>query len=414
MSKFITAIVALACMAPSMAINAIHQFEHTPGLMAWPLAGAAVLSVLLAGCSPFAMEAALKGRRWLALSAAVLAGLVCVAYNLASAVGAASVARSEVSGTRAQDNRRAELLTGQLAQAEKSRAALAVTAGEQTPDMVDKSLQALKQSPIWTRSKECADATLPNSRTFCADYAQKLAVRDAAAKVAELDASISGLKTQLLAANAPTVGRPADPQAENIGVVLAMAGLHPGPHKIGLGLNLWFALTIEVLGSLGPIVLAHAFGRAEATHKPEPTPGAAVEIPAVEAAEEAKEETQADGEDAYTGLHLVSEAEPVKQPEPAPGSVDGWLLAATCDAPGSELRGGDALKAYRRWAGDLGKDMDAPKFRRLVSRALACQGRGKIINRNNGFVLANVALKSANVGGDLGADPGGNSGETLA
>jgi hypothetical protein len=57
-------IVALMCMAPSMAVNAIHQFNHTPGPLAWPLAGAAVLSVLLAGSSPFAIQGAFQDRRW--------------------------------------------------------------------------------------------------------------------------------------------------------------------------------------------------------------------------------------------------------------------------------------------------------------------------------------------------------------
>lgn len=124
------AATALACMAPSMAINAVHQFTHTPGPLAWPLAGAAVLSVLLAGSSPFAMETAFSQRRFGVFLAALAAFVVCASYNLVSAVGAASTARSDISGARAADNTRAALLASQLATAEKSRAKLTETAGE--------------------------------------------------------------------------------------------------------------------------------------------------------------------------------------------------------------------------------------------------------------------------------------------
>jgi hypothetical protein len=50
--------MALACMVLSMAVNSAYQFTHTPVPLAWPLAGAAVLFVLLAGCAPFTMRRA--------------------------------------------------------------------------------------------------------------------------------------------------------------------------------------------------------------------------------------------------------------------------------------------------------------------------------------------------------------------
>jgi hypothetical protein len=53
--------VSAACMAPSMAINGVHQFKHAPGPLAVPLAGASVLSVLLAGGT---LEGMRQDRRW--------------------------------------------------------------------------------------------------------------------------------------------------------------------------------------------------------------------------------------------------------------------------------------------------------------------------------------------------------------
>jgi hypothetical protein len=391
--------IALACMAPSMAVNALHQLNHTPGPLAPPLAGAAVLSVLLAGSSPFVMEAAFKQRRFGVLLAALAAFVVCASYNLASAVGAASTSRSETMGARTADNTRVTLLTSQLAQAETSRAALAAASGEQTPGMIDNALSALRNDARWTRSKDCAFATLPDSRTFCIEYARKLAARDAAVKVEELDGQIAALKAQLLTAAGTTAGQAADPQADTIADALALVGTDASAGKIGMGLNLWFALTIEVLGSLGPVVFASMFRLSHDAPRPSPATG---------------KQPDAEPEQVYAGLRIVSSGEPAEHPSPKPGSVSAWLASATETCIGKELRGGDAFKAYRRHVGALAEATSATQFRRLLLKAFGCQGRTRIVIKNNGFVIRDLALKPARVGGDVGDDLGKKIDPTLA
>jgi hypothetical protein len=406
----LTMITALACMAPSMAINAVHQFTHTPGPMAWPLAAAAALSVLLAGCAPFAMRRAREERDPGLRLIAWTAFLICAAYNLSSAIGAASVARSDVAGARAADNARAALLAGQIAQAEKSRASLASTAGEQTPAMADAALLALRQDRLWSRSKECADATLEDSRAFCAGYAQKQAVRDAAAKVEALDRGLAALKSQLLAAGTAP-GQPVDPQAESVATALSFLGARVS--QVGLGLNLWFALTIEALGALGPIVFGSLLRRRGASGRAaEPVPAQPIE-PACETADKAPPDAPDISQETYSGLRLVSGAASVKPSAPAPRSVEAWLAAATCDRPGAELRGSDALRAYRRWSGDAGGAMSPPQFRKELGKALGRQRRTRIVIKNSGFVIRDMALKPVNVpadvDGDVDADVGGRT-----
>jgi hypothetical protein len=256
-----TVVVALICMSPSALINALHQLSHTEGVLAWPLAGAGVLSVLLAGFSPFAMEQAAKQRNALVFLAALIAFTVCATYNLSSAVGAASTSRAASVGTRGADAAKMMDLNNQIAEAEKSRAELALTAGAQTVDMVDKELQVLQQDARWKRSGECAKVTLEDSRTFCADYAKKLVIRATAAKIEELDKELSSKRPQLSVVRdkGVTSEQPADLQADNIAKALAMIGLTTQAGQIGMGLNIWFALTIEVLGSLGPVVFKHVF-----------------------------------------------------------------------------------------------------------------------------------------------------------
>jgi hypothetical protein len=350
--------------------------------------------------------------------------VVCASYNLASAVGAASTARSDVTGARTADNARAALLTGQLAQAEKSRAALASASSEQTPGMLDNALSALRNDARWTRSKGCADATLPDSRTFCIEHAQKLAARDAAAKVAELDRDMTAIKAQLLTATGAMAGQPADPQADNIATALSLVGAVASVGKIGMSLNLWFALTIEVLGSLGPVVFASVFRQRQApvlpppatTVKPDSIPADMPQVGyAVEPFEASKEDESPNGgpDQAFAGLRIVRSGDPIKLAAPEPGSVSAWLASATIDTPGSELRGSDAFRAYRRNVGGAAETTSSSQFRKLVSKALGRQRRAQIITRNSGFVIRDIALKSANVGGDVGGDVDADVGKKI-
>lgn len=256
-TKVTTAIAAMVFMTPSALINAVHQLGHTPGAMAYPLAVASVLSVVLAGTAPFALGVAVRDRRVGLFVTAMVAFVVCAGFNLVSAVGAASTSRSEIAGTRSADNNRSALLNGQLKSLESSRSALNST---QTIGMVDSSIAAMRTDARWTRSRECSDATLPDSRTFCADYARLQGQRDAAVRAERLDADIAAIKAQLLASSSTAaMGQPIDPQADTLAAAMGSLGLHMSAVSVGRGLNLTFALVIEVLGSLGPVVFASLF-----------------------------------------------------------------------------------------------------------------------------------------------------------
>jgi hypothetical protein len=128
---------------------------------------------------------------------ALLTRGVCLTYNLAAAVGAASTTRAEITGSRAAGNSKTALLAGQLAQAEKSRAALAAASQEKTAGMIEAELRGLEQPSAWTSSKQCTDATLPASRQFCTEHAAKQAAHDAARKIETLDGEIADLKGKL-------------------------------------------------------------------------------------------------------------------------------------------------------------------------------------------------------------------------
>jgi len=291
----LTAVTSLAFMTPSMAINALHQL-NTPGPLvpAYASASASVMSVLLAAGAPFVIKRKTDASIRLA---AVAAFIVCAGYNLQTAIGAASLSRSSGVGTREAEAARAKLLAGQVAQAETSRAALARAVGEDTTAMIEATLKAMRQDAKWSRSKNasgegCEDATKEDTRAFCAEYAKKLATKNAAMKIGELDVQLDDLKRKLITATNAATSQAADPQASNVVLVLEMIGVSAEAAKVGVGLNLWFALTIEVLAALGPVVLSVLFSGS--VSKPStPTEGKAeTPAPAPEGKEEKPDTTK--------------------------------------------------------------------------------------------------------------------------
>jgi hypothetical protein len=79
----------------------------------------------------------------------------------------------------------------------------------------------------------------------------------------------------------------------------------------------------------------------------------------------------------------------------APGSavrdsVEAWLRAAT--VPGGELRGGDALKSFRRWVRGTAKETGSRELREILSSIL---GPGRVVSRTSGYVITGIQLKSA-------------------
>ncbi len=70
-------------------------------------------------------------------------------------------------------------------------------------------------------------------------------------------------------------------------------------------------------------------------------------------------------------------------------SVKAWLDGAT--VAGGELRGGEALKAYKRWAGQMAKGMTGPELRTIMEALLP----GAVEPRNSGYVVRGLQLRTA-------------------
>ena len=82
----------------------------------------------------------------------------------------------------------------------------------------------------------------------------------------------------------------------------------------------------------------------------------------------------------------------------AKNSVKGWLNANT--VAGGELRGGEALKAYKRYAGGMGQGMKPGDLRQILAEIL---GAGAIEARTSGYVVRGVQLRIAAAEGQKAA-----------
>lgn len=69
-------------------------------------------------------------------------------------------------------------------------------------------------------------------------------------------------------------------------------------------------------------------------------------------------------------------------------SVQAWINKST--TPGASMRGGDALKAYKRYAGRMAKDMTAAELKSVLGEIL---GHDAIIQKTSGFSVHGIELK---------------------
>jgi hypothetical protein len=73
---------------------------------------------------------------------------------------------------------------------EKRRARYEASASGKGAAQLTAEIEALKQDPRWTTSKQCIEATAPASRTYCQDYYRKVADLAAAKEAANLEQTV--------------------------------------------------------------------------------------------------------------------------------------------------------------------------------------------------------------------------------
>jgi hypothetical protein len=238
-------VAALTCTGVGISYNA--QFAQQFGDTAIALAVASDVLKALAGP---AFMAAVRSREWGRAGAAFVVGLVTLAVSLVAAFGSAQHVREantdeRRNAIRAYDD--AEKLKRSI---EDELAAL----GTPRPvAMIQADIKNFKiDAGLWQRSKECEEATKPDTQSYCQPILDLYKERGAAARKTELEAQGKNGMT-LAALNAIIAkGKPAhaDPQAA---AIAALTGLEED--HIRIGISILIVALIET-GSIGGSIMA--------------------------------------------------------------------------------------------------------------------------------------------------------------
>lgn len=264
-------IAALIMLGVSAAMNWQYGFNlgKTP-FDSHILGSASIAADCLKALLPFFIFAAWRHRNWSQAIGGTALWAVCILYALVSAIGFASLNRSDTTATRAAQSQHYEDLRAQLVQVTNQQKWLQE---HRSVGMVEAELDAAKQHYRWTSSEGCTNATVTQSREFCEGF-HKLQAELAAAKKSEvLHAEAGKIRDQLSRIDGKTVSAVADPQAT---IIAAIAGVDI--KQVELGLTILITLLVELGSSMGLYVSTSTWRVHEQMRRPVPEPVKVVEI----------------------------------------------------------------------------------------------------------------------------------------
>lgn len=138
----------------------------------------------------------------------------------------------------------------------RKRGELAALGTGRTVEILDGEISVAKRDRLWTRTRECADATASESRDFCARI-DKLVAEKATARAAasiqrdreRLQADLREVETKLAGINLADVMKKADPATEALAKILGWDA-----DTVKTRLALMIALLFEIAGLLPWII----------------------------------------------------------------------------------------------------------------------------------------------------------------
>ena len=186
----VAVLCALALVAASAAMN--YQFMTSLGkspINAQILGIVSVAVDILKALLPFLIILAWRARKILFVPIATFMFICFAGFSLMSALGFTAGNRNAVMG-------KGQAAAARLADVDSQikRLRTRLKAGEpQTPAQIQAALQALRHDRLWTRTKQCTDATQPDSKIFCARYATMQGRLAGAELTARLDRQLQAL-----------------------------------------------------------------------------------------------------------------------------------------------------------------------------------------------------------------------------
>lgn len=305
-----------------------------------PLAGVAFAAGLMA-----------KGR------AAVVLFVLLSALSFTASIGLYATTKSEAIGdAKAAQERYAAAKTAK----DRADADLAAMGPMRAVGDIDGQIGALKRDPLFDRSKQCTDATAPESRSLCANLDRFAGERDKALERRRLETAAADAALALEKQDVATAMRSIDPQAEALARVLAPV-LSVDAETVRTGLAVLIALLIELGSGLGPWLVAPTPGRRTATdndgHTENPAPATIAAdafpapVPAMMAAETAEPASDEAADETAAVAAWASAALQRRRGAFVPAKEVRAAYEAHCDALGTEALNPNAFGRAMTQAG---------------------------------------------------------------
>lgn len=333
------------CAALTMcAVSAAMNYLFLSSLGKTPLEGqvlgaASAAADILKALLPFFIAWSWKARRFVAVAAGAAAFVFFAGFSFLSAIGFAADNRlvlldrhDTAISAYARVQRDAVTLESQLSALPRHR----------PPAVVAEAIEGHRQNRRWIATKECSQATEPQSRAFCTAYFALRTELAAAHEAARLSVNIATLQTKADALRQNGAGNERDPQ-----VVLLSRVFGQPQEPVRLALIIAVALLVEIGASLG-LFLASGHGFHEKT---EP------------------------------------EARSNSANDPA-GTVEDFSLEALVPCRTTVLSQDDLLWGYRQWCEESGRTaFEAAAFRAKFAELSAIVGIPRVQGGWRGIAL---------------------------
>jgi len=169
--------------------------------------------------------------------------VVFAGFSLLSAFGFTAGNRIEAAAQQTALNDRLDRVQSEAAAA---RARIAALPASRPVAVIDAEIARLRQNVRWQSTRACTDATVPASRTYCAQYFARVGERASARAADELKAQLDQFARREEDLISQGAGRIADPQSS------LLAGIFQVPeNRVRLILITVLALVVELGSGLG-------------------------------------------------------------------------------------------------------------------------------------------------------------------
>ena len=246
--KTFLSIIGIAAALVMATVSAAMNFAFLASLgkteIEGQMLGAASAAADLLKClQPFFIAWAWREQRFVAALSGTAVFILFAGFSLLSAIGFASSNRDAVVQSRMAVD---EAFARAEQEYQRKSAALAALPARRPATVLAEELRAAQQNRLWSRSKDCTEATEAPSRAFCDFYFRLRAERAATEEAVRLEGRIVALQAELTGLKAQGAGQARDAQ------VMVLSSLFGLPdERLRLVLIVAVALVVELGSSLG-------------------------------------------------------------------------------------------------------------------------------------------------------------------